>query len=107
MFRGFAEMFRGFAEIRGCFAGVSRIHERRFTCFAAVSQQSRIVNMCSRPVALRSAIDKQFHVTLEDGRGFRCAIPNHPSGLLVGWLREFEACELVKVEAGGDWRRDL
>ena len=54
MFRGFAEMFRGFAEIRGCFAGVSRIHERRFTCFAAVSQQSRIVNLCSRPVALRS-----------------------------------------------------
>ena len=56
MFRGFAEMFRGFAEIRGCFAGVSRIHERRFTCFAAVSQQSRIVNLCSRPVALRSAL---------------------------------------------------
>ena len=54
MFRGFVEMFRGFAEIRGCFAGVSRIHERRFTCFAAVSQQSRIVNLCSRPVALRS-----------------------------------------------------
>ena len=45
-------MFRGFAEIRGCFAGVSRIHERIFTCFVAFSQQSCIVNLCSRRLRL-------------------------------------------------------
>ena len=26
--------------------------------------------------------------------------------LFVTWLREFNACELVRVEAGGEWRRD-
>ena len=98
LLRGFAGVSRVF---RRCFAGVSRIHESRFTCFAAVSQvfreihdvkhvsrirgdvsrirgDSRVfrgcfadsrkkihvfrgcftavshVNMCSRPVALRS-----------------------------------------------------
>ena len=27
-------------------------------------------------------------------------------GLFVTWLREFESCEMVRVEAGGEWRRD-
>ena len=27
-------------------------------------------------------------------------------GLMAGWMREFQACKLVREEAGGEWRRD-
>ena len=53
----FADSRRCFADSRR-FAGVSRVFrgftKEDITCFAAVSQQSRIVSLSSRPVALRS-----------------------------------------------------
>ena len=91
LLRGFAGVSRVF---RRCFAGVSRIHESRFTCFAAVSQQSRIVNLCSRPVALRDLL--QFIVQQESrnddsDRNVTSFIAGHLQGRTDGsaWLQRF------------------
>ena len=55
LLRGFAGVSRVF---RRCFAGVSRIHESRFTCFAAVSQVFREIHDVKHVSRIRGDVSR-------------------------------------------------